>query len=120
MLLRLTVSQARELENDAPDIIRLKVNDRYDLAIKNALVAAGGTGFTYPACSAAAYSSSSTYTAGQQVSYQGSVPRFSLLAQMSHLWIFRYIWEAKWWTEATPANTANGDWSASKAIFTVI
>ena len=51
----------------------LVANDRYDLAIKNALSAAGGTGFTFPACSAAAFASGSSYTAGQQASYQGCV-----------------------------------------------
>ncbi|EIM83467.1 glycoside hydrolase [Stereum hirsutum FP-91666 SS1] len=72
-------------------------NDRYDLAIKNALVAAGGTGFTYPACSAAAFSSGTSYSGGSQVSYGG------------------YIWEAKWYATATPANDPNSDWSAISA-----
>lgn len=54
-------------------------NDRYDLAIKNALSAAGGTGFTFPACAAAAYVSGSSYTAGQQASYQGCVSPSHLL-----------------------------------------
>ena len=48
-------------------------NGRYDLGIKNALAAAGGTGFTFPSCTAAAYVSGSSYTASQQVSYQGYV-----------------------------------------------
>lgn len=51
--------------------IDLQANNRYDLAIKNALVAAGGTGFTFPACSAPAFVSGSAYTAGSQVSYEG-------------------------------------------------
>ncbi|KAG5646714.1 hypothetical protein DXG03_002396 [Asterophora parasitica] len=46
-------------------------NDRYDLAIKNALVAAGGTGFTFPACTAPKWSASTTYSAGQTASYNG-------------------------------------------------
>lgn len=46
-------------------------NDRYDLAVKSYLTAAGGTGFTYPACSAAAYVSGGTYTANEEVSYEG-------------------------------------------------
>lgn len=46
-------------------------NNRYDLAIKNALAAAGGTGFTYPACSAPAYVSGQGYSGGSQVSYGG-------------------------------------------------
>lgn len=49
----------------------LLVNNRYDLAIKNALVASGGTGFTYPACTSPAYVSGDTYTAGLQVSFNG-------------------------------------------------
>ncbi|KAF7306627.1 Glycoside hydrolase family 18 protein [Mycena indigotica] len=72
-------------------------NGRFDLAIKNALVAAGGTGFTFPACSAPAYSTSGTYTAGTQVSYQG------------------YIWQAKWWTANVPSANFNGDWAAVSA-----
>jgi hypothetical protein len=51
----------------------LKANNRFDLAIKNALVAAGGTGFTFPTCSAAAYSTTGTYPGGSTVSYQGFV-----------------------------------------------
>lgn len=68
-------------------------NDRYDLAIKQALVAAGGTGFTYPACNATAYASGSTYTADSEVSYQG------------------YIWEAKWWTQSIPSHNSSSDWA---------
>ncbi|KIY53973.1 glycoside hydrolase family 18 protein [Fistulina hepatica ATCC 64428] len=56
-------------------------NDRYDLAIKSALTAAGGTGFTYPACTAADYVSGQPYTAGEQVTYDGSD-----------------LWMAQWWT----------------------
>ncbi|EGN97801.1 glycoside hydrolase family 18 protein [Serpula lacrymans var. lacrymans S7.3] len=69
-------------------------NDRYDLGIKNALVAAGATGFTYPACTAPAYVSGSDYTGGSQVSYNG------------------YMWQADYWTNATPSNSSSGDWSA--------
>ncbi|KAJ7655161.1 glycoside hydrolase family 18 protein [Mycena polygramma] len=72
-------------------------NNRFDLAIKNALVAAGGTGFTFPACSAPAFSSTGTYTGGSQVSYQG------------------YIWQAKWFASSAPALNPNGDWSAISA-----
>lgn len=43
------------------------------MAIKKTLEAAGGVGFTYPACSAPAYVSGQTYTAGQNVSYHGLV-----------------------------------------------
>ena len=48
-------------------------NDRYDLAIKNALVAAGGTGFTYPACDAEEWQSGSNYAGGTNVSYNGYI-----------------------------------------------
>ncbi|KAI0961221.1 hypothetical protein AcV7_000377 [Taiwanofungus camphoratus] len=67
-------------------------NDRYDLAIKNALVSAGGTGFNYPACSAPAYASGNSYTGNSKVAYNG------------------YIWEAKYWTNSEPAANSNGDW----------
>ncbi|KAF7320015.1 Glycoside hydrolase family 18 protein [Mycena kentingensis (nom. inval.)] len=72
-------------------------NNRFDLAIKNALVAAGGTGFTFPACSAAAWSASGTYPGGSQVSFQG------------------YIWQAKWFASGQPAVNPNSDWSAISA-----
>jgi chitinase len=49
------------------------VNGRYDLGIKNALVQAVGTGFTFPACSAAYYTPGGVYTGGSQVSYIGCV-----------------------------------------------
>ena len=69
-------SQAYGKPIPEPDFCRVftehvLVNNRYDLAAKNALVAAGGTGFTYPACSAPAYSTSGTYPGGSTVSYQG-------------------------------------------------
>jgi chitinase len=46
-------------------------NNRYDLAIKNALSAAGGTGFTFPPCSAPAYAAGTGYTGGSKVSFGG-------------------------------------------------
>lgn len=52
-------------------LCHLAANDRYDVAIKSALTAAGGTGFTYPSCSAPAYVSGIGYTGGSQVSYGG-------------------------------------------------
>ncbi|KAF8649744.1 hypothetical protein AX16_005514 [Volvariella volvacea WC 439] len=79
------------------DASQAYVNGRYDRAIKNALSAAGGTGFTYPACSAPAYSSGTSYTQGSRVSYGG------------------YIWQAKWWSASQPAHNPNGDWSAISA-----
>ncbi|KAF7339953.1 Glycoside hydrolase family 18 protein [Mycena venus] len=79
------------------DASQAYANNRFDLAIKNALVAAGGTGFTFPACSAPAYSTTGTYPGGSQVSYQG------------------YIWQAKWFASGAPALNPNGDWSAISA-----
>ncbi|KAG8220030.1 glycoside hydrolase family 18 protein [Butyriboletus roseoflavus] len=55
------------------DASQAYANNRYDLAIKQALSATGSTGFTYPACSAAAYVSGQVYTAGEEVSYQGYI-----------------------------------------------
>ncbi|KIP11453.1 carbohydrate-binding module family 5 protein [Phlebiopsis gigantea 11061_1 CR5-6] len=75
------------------DASQAYANGRYDLAIKNALSAAGGTGFTFPACSAA-YASGSTYTAGQQASYQGG-----------------HLWTAKWWTEGDTPGGSAGAWT---------
>jgi len=47
------------------------VNGRYDLGVKNALKAAGGVGFEYPACSAYAYVPGQAYTGGQRVTCDG-------------------------------------------------
>ncbi|KAI0757303.1 class III chitinase [Daedaleopsis nitida] len=74
------------------DASQAYVNNRYERAAKQVLVAAGGTGFTYPTCSAPAFSSGTAYTANSQVSYNG------------------YIWEAKWWSQNTPSADPNGDW----------
>ncbi|ETW87551.1 glycoside hydrolase family 18 protein [Heterobasidion irregulare TC 32-1] len=79
------------------DASQAYVNNRYDLAIKNTLTAAGGTGFSFPTCSAPAWSSGNTYTEGSQVSYGG------------------YIWEAKWWSASQPSSNTNSDWSAISA-----
>lgn len=46
-------------------------NGRYDVAIKSALTAAGGTGFTYPPCSAPAFVTGSDYVQGSQVTFGG-------------------------------------------------
>jgi chitinase len=61
-------------------------NGRYDLAIKNALSAAGGTGFSFPACSAPAYVAGSQYTGGSQVSYGGYVPYASFSSFLRQLY----------------------------------
>ncbi|KAF9452543.1 carbohydrate-binding module family 5 protein [Macrolepiota fuliginosa MF-IS2] len=79
------------------DASQAYANGRYDKTIKNALVAAGGTGFTFPACSAPAWVSGNAYNGGSQVSSGG------------------YIWEAKWWSSSQPAQNPNGDWSAVSA-----
>ncbi len=70
-------------------------NSRYDLAIKNALSAAGGTGFTFPPCSAPAYVSGTDYTGGSQVSYNGYVHIISVFFEQYVTFVFvdRYIWE---------------------------
>ncbi|KIM85514.1 carbohydrate-binding module family 5 protein [Piloderma croceum F 1598] len=72
-------------------------NNRYDQAIKEVLVAAGGTGFTYAACSAPDYASGTAYQAGSQVSYDG------------------YIWQANYDASSTPTNDPNSEWSAISA-----
>ncbi|KAJ7275384.1 class III chitinase [Mycena haematopus] len=79
------------------DASQAYANNRFDLAIKNALVAAGGTGFTFPVCSAPAWTSTGTYVGGSQVTYNG------------------YIYQAKWYASGAPALNANGDWSAISA-----
>ncbi|KAI0067746.1 glycoside hydrolase [Artomyces pyxidatus] len=79
------------------DASQAYVNSRYDLGIKNAISAAGGTGFTFPACTAPAFQAGSSYSGGAQVSSGG------------------YIWQAKWWSNAQPSNSPNSDWSAISA-----
>ncbi|TCD70658.1 Chitinase 1 [Steccherinum ochraceum] len=79
------------------DASQAYVNGRYDLAVKNALSAAGGTGFTYPACSAPAFAAGTNYQGGSQVSFGG------------------YIWQAKFFASSTPSNSPNGEWSAISA-----
>jgi chitodextrinase len=73
-------------------------NGRYDAAMKAALVAAGGTGFTYPACSAPAWVSGTGYPAGSQVTYNG------------------YIWQSKWYADDAPAAVFTGDWNPSAYV----
>ncbi|KAF8588618.1 carbohydrate-binding module family 5 protein [Ramaria rubella] len=98
-------SDAKQMRNSFPsfggvmlwDASQAYANDRYDLAIKNALVAAGGTGFTFPACTVPAYVAGTSYTGGSQVSFGG------------------YIWQAKFYADTTPSNDPNNDWSAISA-----
>ncbi|EJD04291.1 class III chitinase [Fomitiporia mediterranea MF3/22] len=79
------------------DASQAVANDRYDAAIKSALTAAGGTGFTFPPCSAPEFVSGTSYTGGSQVSFNG------------------YIWQAKFFASSTPANDPNNEWSAISA-----
>ena len=80
------------------DASQSEKNGNYGSQIKSALVAEGGTGFTFPACSAPAWSSASGgYSGGTQVSHNG------------------YIWQSKWWSAAEPQANSNGDWSAISA-----
>ncbi|EAU93428.2 class III chitinase [Coprinopsis cinerea okayama7 len=76
------------------DASQAYANNRFDKAIKDALAAAGGSGFAYPPCSAPAYVSGTGYQSGAQVSYGG------------------YIWQAKWFASQTPGSIVNGEWSA--------
>ncbi|KAK7058309.1 Chitinase 2 [Paramarasmius palmivorus] len=79
------------------DASQAYANGRYDLSIKNALVAAGGTGFTFPSCSAPAWAAGNNYPGNSQVSFGG------------------YIWQSKWFSSSQPASNPNGDWSAISA-----
>ncbi|GAW04728.1 carbohydrate-binding module family 5 protein [Lentinula edodes] len=78
------------------------VNDRYDLGIKNALVAAGGTGFTFPACSAPTYVAGTAYSGGSKVSYDGQNIMLMMYRPMTQMatgarrlfrcwWVIEYI-----------------------------
>ncbi|KAI0322297.1 class III chitinase [Amylostereum chailletii] len=79
------------------DASQAVANDEYDLGIKNALVAAGGTGFTFPACSAPAFVQGTSYTGELLSETRGLRP------------------EAKWFSNAEPTNNPNSDWSAISA-----
>ncbi|KAJ8702978.1 Chitinase 2 [Pleurotus ostreatus] len=79
------------------DASQAYANNRYDKAVKSALVGAGGTGFQFPSCSAPTFASGTNYPGGSKVSFGG------------------YIWQAKWFASSQPANNPNGDWSAISA-----
>ncbi|KAJ8084320.1 Chitinase 2 [Marasmius tenuissimus] len=79
------------------DASQAVVNSNYHKAIKNALVAAGGTGFEFPTCDAPSWTSGSNYPGNSKVSFGG------------------YVWQSKWFTSAQPAANPNGDWSAISA-----
>ena len=56
------------------DVLTLsQANNRFDAAIKNSMVEAGGTGFTFPACSEPEFQSGTSYTGGSRVSFGGYV-----------------------------------------------
>lgn len=61
------------------DASQAYANGRYDVSIKNALTAAGGTGFTFPACSVPAFVQGQSYTGGSQVSFDGCLVRSMFL-----------------------------------------
>lgn len=80
------------------DASQAYVNNRFERAIKTSLKAAGGTGFTYPACSTAtAYKTGVNYSGGSKVAYNG------------------YIYQAKWSASQTPGMNPMGEWSAVSA-----
>ncbi|KAG7099508.1 hypothetical protein E1B28_001354 [Marasmius oreades] len=76
-------------------------NNNYHTAIKNALVAAGGTGFVFPTCSGTpAWVSGMNYPGTSKVAFGG------------------YIWESKFFTNTQPSAAApntNSDWTALSA-----
>lgn len=61
-----------------PPMFLPSANNRYDASIKNSLVAAGGTGFTFPSCSAPAFVAGTNYAGGSKVSFGGYADVFSL------------------------------------------
>ncbi|KZO92836.1 carbohydrate-binding module family 5 protein [Calocera viscosa TUFC12733] len=81
------------------DASQAYANNRYDQSSKGYMTTAGtcDQAFQYQTCNAPAYVSGQSYTGGDTVTYQG------------------YVWQAKWWTENTPASDPNGDWSAIMA-----
>ncbi|KAF7310626.1 Glycoside hydrolase family 18 protein [Mycena chlorophos] len=79
------------------DISQSEANNDYASGVKSALVAAGGTGFTYPACTAPQWTSSGSYVGGSQVTYEG------------------YIWQAKYYPSGPPTVNFDGDWAAISA-----
>ena len=84
--------------------------------MKNALVADGGTGFTFPPCSAPAFVSGTNYVGGSQVSFDGSVEKLSFVPACfipSLLFSSSYIWQANFFASSTPSSNPMGEWSAS-------
>lgn len=86
-------------------------NDRYDLAIKNALVAAGSSSFTYPPCDAEEWQSGSNYAGGTNVSYNGYIweactNHIAVLAVPDRLFL-----QSKYYASDEPTANYEGDWS---------
>ncbi|KAG9223083.1 hypothetical protein CCMSSC00406_0000228 [Pleurotus cornucopiae] len=59
------------------DASQAYANNRYDKAVKSALVGAGGTGFQFPSCSAPTFASGTNYPGGSKVSFGGCVCKFN-------------------------------------------
>ncbi|KAI8979496.1 glycoside hydrolase superfamily [Mycotypha africana] len=74
-------------------------NNRIDNTVKSALASGKRCdgGFTYPACTAPAYSAGTMYPGGTTVSYNA------------------YMWTAKWYASSAPSNNVNSDWSPISA-----
>ncbi|KAF8320069.1 glycoside hydrolase [Clavulina sp. PMI_390] len=69
------------------------VNGRFDTAVKSGISGSGTcSGFTYPACTAEAWSASGTYPTGSQVTYDN------------------YIWQARYYGSGTPSPSDTGSW----------
>ncbi|KZV81345.1 glycoside hydrolase family 18 protein [Exidia glandulosa HHB12029] len=80
------------------DMSSAYANGRMDKQIKDAMVANGGTGFTFPSCDAPHFGQGQTYEQGSKVSYNG------------------YIWQANYWAQSTPSiDTPGGDWTPVSA-----
>jgi chitinase len=81
-------------------------NARFDTSVKNSLVAAGGTGFTYPACTAPAYATGGNYPAGSQVTYNGCAGHQALRLDYLPRSV-SYIWKARWFASGIPDANIN-------------
>lgn len=74
------------------DMSSAYANGRMDRQIKDSMTKNGGTGFTFPACSAPHFQQGQSYEQGSKVSYNG------------------YIWQATYWAQSTPSIDA-ADWT---------
>ncbi|KAF9270513.1 glycoside hydrolase family 18 protein [Marasmius fiardii PR-910] len=74
-------------------------NGNYHTAIKNALVAAGGTGFNFPSCSGKQqWTSGTNYPGNSEVAFGGG-----------------HLWTANWWTQGDTPGGSSGAWKDSGA-----